>query len=70
MDRIDAGQLANGARQSSGRKIAKTASRFDPESSAENPKSDERTNSAPGGKKFGTCSEIGDWLKKRRRVET
>jgi len=58
MDRIDAGQPANGARQRFGRRPAETASRFDPESSAENPKSDERTNGEPGGKKFRTCSQI------------
>ena len=70
MDCTDAGQPANGARQRFGRRTAETAARFDPESSAENPKSDERTNGEPGGKKFGTCSEIGDWLKKRRQSAT
>ena len=50
--------------------LAKPAAPIDVESSAENPKNDERTKREPGGKKFGTCSEIGAWLKKRRRSAT
>ena len=40
------------------RGTAETAAGSSVESSAENPKSDERTKGEPGGNKFGTCSEI------------
>ena len=39
-------------------RTAETAAGLTVESSAENPKNDERTKGEPGGKKFRTCSEI------------
>jgi len=60
--------LAN--RYSNSRGTAETAAGLTVESSAENPKSDERTKREPGGKKFRTCSEFRAWLKKRRRSAT
>jgi hypothetical protein len=57
MDGIDAGQSATGARRSFGHRTTETAAGFTVESSAENPKNDERTKRQPGGKNFRTCSD-------------
>jgi hypothetical protein len=49
---------ASGTHTGTGRASAAKAIGFDVESSAENPKNDERTKGEPGGKKLRTCSEV------------